>query len=91
MHVKFATLRVKHALVAWICSLEPLHGSNESVWQKGMKGLGESHGRLDDSYEDKDELDELEEQLGESVGDYHRLDELYEGNLTSGRRVLIVN
>ena len=78
MHVKFATLREKHALEAWIYSLGPMHGSNESVWQKGLKGLDESHGRLGESYEDRHELDELEEQLGESVGDCHRLNELYE-------------
>ena len=27
MHVKFATLRDKHTLEAWIYELEPLHGS----------------------------------------------------------------
>ena len=69
MHVKFATLRDKHALEAWICDLEPLHGSKQVCMEKGLNGLGESH-------EDGRELDELEEQLGESDEDFHRLDEL---------------
>ena len=42
-----------------------------------MKGLGESHGRLGESYEDGHELDRLDEQLGESdedclgLGEWH--------------------
>ena len=34
MHVKFATLREKHDLGAWISNLEPLLGLKESVWVK---------------------------------------------------------
>ena len=65
MHVKFATLRDKHALEAWIYELEPLHGSKQVCMEKGLNGLGESH-------EDGRELDELDEQLGESDEDYHK-------------------
>ena len=45
---------------------------------KGLKGLDESHGRLDESYEDGHEPDELDEQLGESDEGCRRLDELDE-------------
>ena len=44
---------------------------------EGLKGLYESHGRLDESYEDGHELDGLDEQLGESdedclgLGEWH--------------------
>ena len=77
MHVKFATLRDKHAIEAWICDLEPLHGSNQVCMEKGLNGLDESQGWLGESYEDSRGLDELDEQLGESDEDCLRLDELF--------------
>ena len=43
---------------------------------EGLKGLGESHGRLGESYEDGHELEGLDKQLGESDEDCHKLDEL---------------
>ena len=76
MHIKFATLRDKHALEAWIYELEPLHGSKQVCMEKGLNGLGESQGWLGESHEDGRELDELDEQLGESDEDCHKLDEL---------------
>ena len=42
---------------------------------EGLKGLGESHGRLGESYEDGHELDGLDEQLGESDEDCLRIGE----------------
>ena len=72
MHVKFATLRDKHALEAWICDLEPLHGSKQVCMERWLNGLSESQGWLDESHEDGRELDELDEQLGESDEDYHK-------------------
>ena len=44
MHVNFATLRGKYALEAWICDLEPLHGSKQVCMERGLDGLGESQG-----------------------------------------------
>ena len=73
MHVKFATLCDKHAMGTWICSMEPWHGLKSICMDEGLKGLGESHGRLGESYEDGHELDGLDEQLGESNEDFLRL------------------
>ena len=42
MLVKFATLRDKYALDAWICDLGLLHGSNKVCMEKELNGLGES-------------------------------------------------
>ena len=72
MYVKFATLRGKYALEAWICDLEPLHVSKQVCTDWGMNGFGESQGWLDESHEDGRELDELDEQLRESDEDYHK-------------------
>ena len=52
MHVKFATLRDKHAFGSWICNMEPLHGLKSICMDEGLKGLGEWHGRLGESDED---------------------------------------
>ena len=77
MHVKFATLRDKHALEAWICDSEPLHGSNQVCMEKGLNGIGESQAWLGKSYEDSHGLGELDEQLCESDEDFLRLDEFF--------------
>ena len=53
--------------------MEPLHGLKSICIDEGLKVLGEPHGRLDESYEDGPELDELDEQLGESDEDCRRL------------------
>ena len=42
MHVKFANLRDKYVLEAWIYDLEPLHGSEHVCMERGLDGLGES-------------------------------------------------
>ena len=39
--------------------MEPLHGLESTCMDEGLKGLGESQGRLGESYEDGHELDEL--------------------------------
>ena len=72
MYVKFATLRGTYGLEAWICHLEPLHGSKLVFMEKGLNGFSESHGRLGEPYKDGQELDELDEQLGEFDEDYHK-------------------
>ena len=49
---------------------------------EGLKGLGKSHGRLGESYEDGHELNGLDEQLGESDEDCIGLGE-WHGDSTS--------
>mgnify|MGYP001555907381 CR=1 FL=1 len=75
MRVKFATLREKHALEAWICNLEPWHGLKSVCMDEGLQGLGELHSQLGESYEDGHELAELMNELDESVEDCLELDE----------------
>ena len=82
MHVKFATLRDKHALEAWICNMEPLHGLKSVCMDDGLKGLDESQGRLGEPHEDGHVLDELDEQLDESVEDCLELGESFEDSVS---------
>ena len=59
MHVKFATLRDKHALEAWICNLEPCHGFKSVCMDEGLQGLDELDEQLGEPVEDGHGLDEL--------------------------------
>ena len=61
MCVKFATLRDKHALGAWICNLGPCHGLKSICMDEGLQGLGELDEQLGEPDEDGHELDELDE------------------------------
>ena len=58
--------------------MEPLYGFESTSMDEGLKGLGESHGRLSESYEDGPRLDGLDEQLDESNDDCRRLGESVE-------------
>ena len=59
MCVKFATLRDKHALEAWICNLEPCHGLKSVCMDGGLRGLSELDEQLGEPDEFGRELDEL--------------------------------
>ena len=61
MQVKVETLRDKQALKGWICNLELLYGLKSICINKGLKGLGEWHGRLGESNEDGRGLNESDE------------------------------
>ena len=51
MHVKFATLRDKHALGAYIYGLEPLHVSDLVCMGGELNGLGKCQSALGKSDE----------------------------------------
>ena len=58
MNIKFATLRDKQALEAWICNLELCHGLKSICMDKDLQGLGKLDEQLGESVEDGLELDE---------------------------------
>ena len=77
MHVKVATLCIKHALGSWICGFEALHVSVLAYMEIGSRDTASPKVELGDFYEDGLRLGELEEQLSESYEDFLVLDELF--------------